>query len=110
MQTETTKPSSLFSSIRIKLLNSTDQAKALASCLVGGAIMVTGIRVVQGKYGLFISMPQRRNQVTGDYSDVAFPISKEMREEMSRLILDEFERAANSLVPQSENGPEAAAA
>jgi stage V sporulation protein G len=94
MQTQN-KPASVFSSIRIHLLNGSEKVKAMASCLVGGAIMITGIRVVEGKNGIFISMPQRRNN-SGDYSDVAFPISKEMREELSRSILDEFQRAAHS--------------
>jgi stage V sporulation protein G len=92
-----TKPASVFSSIRIHLLNGSDKAKAMASCLVSNAVMITGIRVVEGKNGLFISMPQKKNAKTGDFSDIAFPISKEMREELSRSVLDEFERTANSL-------------
>ena len=99
MQTITSKPASVFSSIRIHLLNGSDKAKAMASCLVSNAVMITGIRVVEGKNGLFISMPQKKNSKTGDFSDIAFPISKEMREELSRNVLDEFERTANSLQP-----------
>ena len=95
MQNNAAKPASVFSSVRIHLLKGEDKVKALASCLVGNAIMVTGIKVVDGKYGLFISMPQRKN-ATGDYTDVAFPNSKEMREELQRLIVDEFERLAHS--------------
>jgi stage V sporulation protein G len=97
MQTITSNPASVFSSIRVHLLNGSDKAKAMASCLVSNAVMITGIRVVEGRNGLFISMPQKKNARTGDYSDIAFPISKEMREELSRSVLDEFERAANSL-------------
>ena len=99
------KPASVFTSVRVHLLNGTDKAKALASCLVSNAIMITGIRVVEGKNGLFISMPQKKNAQTGDFTDIAFPISKEMREELSQSILDEFERAAHSLMP---NAPAAA--
>jgi stage V sporulation protein G len=95
MQNNTAKPASVFSSVRIHLLKSEDKVKALASCLVGNAIMVTGIKVVDGKFGLFISMPQRKN-AGGEYTDIAFPTSKEMREELQRLIVDEFERLAHS--------------
>jgi stage V sporulation protein G len=101
MKTITSSCPSLFSSIRVHLLSGTDKAKAMASCLVSNAIMITGIRIVEGKNGLFVSMPQKKNSKTGDYSDVAFPVSKEMREELSRSILEEFERTANSLDPQA---------
>ena len=95
MQSTLSKPASVFTSIRIHLLNGTDKAKALASCVVSNAIMITGIRIVEGNKGIFVSMPQRKN-VSGEYSDVAFPISKEMRLELSRLVLDEFQRTAHS--------------
>lgn len=87
---------SVFSSIRIHLLTDTDKVKAMASCLVGGAIMITGIRVIEGQKGLFVSMPQRKHAGTGEYTDVAFPISKEMRDELSLHILGEYERVAHS--------------
>src|SRR5271170_1519288 len=95
MQTKKT-PSPIFSSVRIHLLSDSDKVKAMASCLVAGAIMITGIRVVEGQNGLFISMPQRKNNTTGEYTDVAFPISKEMRDELSLHILGEYERTAHS--------------
>jgi stage V sporulation protein G len=93
MQT-TTNPSSIYSSIRINLVNR-ESLRAMASCLVGGAIYVTGIRVVEGKNGVFVAMPQRKAS-DGSYQDVAYPCSKEKREELQRAILDAFEKAAHS--------------
>ena len=99
MQNTNAKTASVFSSIRVTLFDGAEKAKAVASCLVGNAIMITGIRLVEGKFGLFISMPQRKNNKTGEYVDVAFPISKEMREELQRLVIDEFERVAHESRP-----------
>ena len=107
MQTAISKPASVFSSIRIHLLKGADKAKAMASCVVSNAIMITGIRIVEGPKGIFVSMPQRRSP-QGEYSDVAFPISKEMRLELTRLVLDEFERSAHA-VTEAPQGNLAAA-
>lgn len=92
---------SVFSSPRIHLLNGSDKIKAVASVLVGESIMVTGIRIVEGIHGLFISMPQRKNSNIGEYTDVVFPISKEMREELSALLLAEFSKAIHT-TPSAE--------
>lgn len=87
-----TKPESVFTSVRIHLLNKEDhKAVAMASILVANAMLVTGIRILEGRNGLFVSMPQKKNAKTGDYADIAFPISKEMREALSKTILDAYE-------------------
>ena len=95
MENTISKPSSVFTSIRISLLSGADHAKAMASCVVSNAIMITGIRIVEGSKGIFVSMPQRKN-AQGEYNDVAFPISKEMRLELTSMLLDEFQRVAHS--------------
>jgi stage V sporulation protein G len=86
------EPVSVFSSIRISLIKDS-HVKALASCLVGGAIMVTGIRVVEGRNGVFVSMPQRRT-TDGNYQDITYPVSKEIRAELQRVLLDAFSKAS----------------
>ena len=96
MQTINSKPASVFTSVRIHLLNGADKAKALATCVVSNAVMITGIRVVEGPKGIFVSMPQRRSP-QGEYNDIAFPVSKEMRLELTQMVLDEFQRAAHTI-------------
>ena len=54
---------------------------------------ITGIRIVEGKLGLFVSMPQSKDN-DGEYHDVAFPITKEAREEIQDAVLDAYEDAA----------------
>lgn len=105
MQNTISKPASVFTSIRIHLLAAKDKTRAMASCVVSNAVMVTGIRIVEGSKGLFVSMPQKRS-IQGEYSDIAFPISKEMRLELTQMILDEFQRVAHS----ATEAPVAAAA
>ena len=40
---------SVFSNIRVRLTTSADKHKGMASVLVGNAMMVVGIRIVEGR-------------------------------------------------------------
>lgn len=51
------------------------------------SFVVQNISVVEGKNGLFVSMPAYKNS-RGDYQDIAFPISKEFRKKLFSAILD----------------------
>ena len=67
--------------------------KAFASVTIDDAICITGIRIVEGKIGLFMSMPQSKDN-DGEYHDIAFPITKEAREELEAAVLDAYDDAA----------------
>ena len=62
---------------------------AMASLTIGGCFAVRGVKVVQGRNGPFVSMPQAKDG-KGEYQDVCFPISKEVREQVSMLVLDKY--------------------
>lgn len=73
---------------RVFLLEEAQGAvKALASVEIDGDFLVTGIRVIAGAKGDFISMPQRKT-ADGEYKDIAFPLTKEAREVISGIVLD----------------------
>jgi stage V sporulation protein G len=81
-------PTALFSSVRITLANKESQ-KALASLKVADAMFLTGMRVIEGKNGLFVSMPSKKD-AAGDYHDIYFPASREMRDLLQLLIIDAY--------------------
>jgi stage V sporulation protein G len=64
--------------------------KAFASVGVEDLIAIRGVRVVEGENGLFVSMPQSKDK-DGEYHDIAFPLSGDLRKEISKAILNEFE-------------------
>ncbi len=64
--------------------------KAFASITFDKAFVVTGIRVVKGEKGLFVSMPQVKNK-DGEYKDTAFPLSKELREAINEAVIKAYE-------------------
>jgi DNA-binding cell septation regulator SpoVG len=53
---------------------------------------ITGIRVIDGKNGLFVSMPQTQNK-DGDYHDIAFPVMKGLRGNINKAIVAEYDNA-----------------
>ena len=66
---------------------------ATASVTLGGCFAVQGIQVREGKNGVFVSMPQRKD-AKGRYHDVCFPTTAEMRRAINAAVLGEYERTA----------------
>ena len=68
---------------------------ATASVTLGGCFAVQGIQVREGKNGVFVSMPQRKD-AKGRYHDICFPTTAEMRRAINAAVLGEYERTAPS--------------
>ncbi|MCL2402243.1 MAG: SpoVG family protein [Oscillospiraceae bacterium] len=65
--------------------------KAFASVNIDGLVAIRGIRVVESEEkGLFVTMPQSQDR-TGLFHDVAFPLSGDLRKEISKGVLEKFE-------------------
>lgn len=64
--------------------------KAFASIELDNEFVVTGLRVVDGKNGLFVSMPQSKDKEENWY-DIAFPVTKEGRSQIQDKVLKEYE-------------------
>jgi stage V sporulation protein G len=65
--------------------------KAFASITLDDCFVIRGLKIIEGKEGTFVAMPSRRRK-DGEYQDIAHPINNEAREEMERVILDEYRR------------------
>ncbi len=80
----------LFTMCRVRIFDK-DALRATATVQVAGAIFLTGLRVIEGKNGLFVAMPSRKTS-GGEYQDICFPASKAVRDELQKIVLDEYER------------------
>lgn len=67
---------------------------------LGGEYAIKGIRVVQGKNGPFVAMPQRK--VNGEYQDMVFTVTKEARARLTDTVMDAYEQALEQTAKQSE--------
>lgn len=64
--------------------------KAYATVTFDDAFVVRDMRVIEGKNGIFLSMPARRKR-NGDFQDVCFPISAKLRDLMENEVLEKFD-------------------
>jgi stage V sporulation protein G len=80
-----------FNDFRITI-SQKDNLRALVSCKVADAVWITGIRVVEGSKGKFIAMPSRKDP-KGEYQDVFFPATREMREQLQTAVLAKYQEA-----------------
>jgi stage V sporulation protein G len=69
--------------------------KAFASVAVDDLIAIRGVRVIDGEKGLFVSMPQSQDKKSGEYHDIAFPLNGDLRKEITKAVLEEYEITAN---------------
>ena len=84
--------------------------KAFASVAVNDLVAIRGVRVVEDKKGLFVSMPQSFDKKEGKYHDIAFPLAGDLRKEISKTVLGEYHSQAE--LPPEQRGyakPEATA-
>ena len=67
--------------------------KAVASITIADAFAFHGVKVIESKNGLFVSMPQSKYTKDGEqkYSDVCHPISSEARAELNSVVLKAYE-------------------
>jgi stage V sporulation protein G len=77
--------------VRVFLVDD-EKLKAYVSIVFDRCFMVNDIRVVQGREGLFISMPSRKRR-NGTFKDVAHPLNQETRGRFEERILAEYEAA-----------------
>ena len=68
-----------------------EKLKAFVSIVFDQCFMVNDIKIIQGRDGLFISMPSRKKK-NGEFKDVAHPLNNETRRMIEDKVLGEYER------------------
>lgn len=74
--------------------------KAYASINLDDAIAIRNIRIVDGKNGLFASMPSYQGS-DKKYYDLVFPLTTELREELNDAIVNAYQQTLTQLQEQS---------
>ena len=94
--------------VRINSLRNDDtHIKGYASANIGGAFAVHGISIIEGKNGLFMSMPQRSfTDENGEkkYSDIFHAVTKEAYDELNGKVIGAYKEA----LEESQNAVEEA--
>ena len=75
--------------------------KAFATLEIDSAFVVKGIRIIEGKSGLFVAMPSHKGD-DGEYYDDAFPITKKCREDVNEAIIKMYEEETADKKPSKK--------
>ena len=81
-----------FTDVKVRLIKDEEKLKAVASVSIDNCIVIHDIKIIDGKEGLFISMPNKKTP-DGKYRDIVHPINNETREALKKAILTAYESA-----------------
>lgn len=96
---------SIITNVSVYTLNdSNSKTVALATVTISDCLVLTGLRIVKGKKGMFVSMPQRKlskpDKNGNEYVDIFFPVTHDFREELNNAVLDAYDEK----VDEEKNG------
>lgn len=77
--------------IRVKINKKKDsKIKAYVGVTFDECFAVNGLKVVDGKKGLFVAFPSYK--VDDGYVEIAYPLDKEYREMLTNAIINKYEK------------------
>ena len=80
--------------VRIRLVAKEElKLRAVASIKIDECFVIHDIKLIDGKDGLFISMPNRKTP-NGEFKDIVHPINTETREMIKSAVLEAYEKAS----------------
>ncbi len=66
------------------------QIEAMAKVVFNNHFAVNSIKIVQGKFGLFLSFPRQFSRDENKGYNLCAPVTREMREYISEIVLDQY--------------------
>ena len=75
---------------RIHRLDTESSLKGFADISVSGCLIVKGLRIVSGKNGLFVGMPQQLGK-DGKWYNIVSLVDEVAKEKLSDLVLSAFD-------------------
>jgi stage V sporulation protein G len=80
----------MFSNIKVTLYK-LDSLRAVVSLRLCDSFHLTGLRIIEGKKGLFVAMPSRKAK-DGEYFDIYYPVSNRVKGELNKAVLEAYEK------------------
>ena len=79
----------IVTDVRMRKVLTEGKMKAIVSITLDNAFVVHDVKVVDGQNGLFVAMPSRKTP-TGEFRDIAHPISQEARDMIQKKVLEAY--------------------
>ncbi|MFH1782673.1 MAG: SpoVG family protein [Candidatus Omnitrophota bacterium] len=75
---------------RVHKLEGESKVKAFLDIAFAGVFLVKGLKIVEGKNGLFLSMPGGMSK-DGKWYNTAYPLTKEFKDVLVEIALEAYE-------------------
>lgn len=79
-----------FKVARLHKFDGSSAIKAICDIAISDQLVVKGFKIIEGKNGLFMSVPQEKGK-NGKWYDSVFPLTPEVRETISKTVLSAYE-------------------
>ena len=76
---------------RMTKLDGTGSVKAFCDVTVADSLLIKGLKVVEGKNGLFVSMPREQSK-QGKWFDTVIPLTKETKVQLADAVLEAYQK------------------
>lgn len=100
-ETSTAQPAKLDMDVRVYPSKEEGNLLAFASVTLGGCFAVKGIKIMDSEKGAFVAMPDRKD-AKGEYHDICFPTTSEMRQALNTAVLGEYQKVMELIATRSD--------
>ena len=83
-----------------------DKLKAYVTIIFDSCFVVRDVKIISGNTGLFVAMPSKKRK-DGTFRDIAHPLNQDMRAEIEKRILKEYEGELKSVAESAQRGMDA---
>jgi stage V sporulation protein G len=83
-----------------------DKLKAYVTIIFDNCFVVRDVKIINGNTGLFVAMPSKKRK-DGTFRDIAHPLNQDMRAEIEKRILKEYEHELKRVAESAHRSMEA---
>ena len=80
----------------IRKMTGDSKLKALADVKIAECVIVKGFSVMDGKNGIFVSMPRKAGK-EGRWADILTPLSEDFKQELQDKVLEAYDRETDGV-------------
>ncbi len=100
-ETDAAQPAKLDVAVRVYPSKEEGNLLAFASVTLGGCFAIKGVKIMDSENGAFVAMPDRKD-AKGEYHDICFPTTLEMRQALNTAVLGEYQKVMELIATRSE--------
>ena len=71
--------------------------KAFCDLAIGNLLLIRGVRIVEGKHGLFVAMPRQQGK-DGKWYETVSPMTKEAEAAVNEVVLEAYREINDKVV------------